>query len=113
MNALLRAKSQDLRQANKILSRRHRAKGARLQNRGKITIEEVRDLIDQMDIDTQFVAELSTREYLGDSRTLREADNGIGEDATNMHPEEIISRHIPELSACSLYCAIVLSENID
>ncbi|TVY62375.1 hypothetical protein Focb16_v004072 [Fusarium oxysporum f. sp. cubense] len=57
--ALMRAEIQDLRQANEILSRRRRAKRTRLQNRGKMTIEEGRDLTDQIDIDTQVVAELS------------------------------------------------------
>ncbi|KAG6989045.1 Tigger transposable element-derived protein 1 [Fusarium oxysporum f. sp. conglutinans] len=57
--ALMRAEIQDLRQANEILSRRRRAKRTRLQNRGKMTVEEGRDLTDQIDIDTQVVAELS------------------------------------------------------
>src|SRR6476660_9375197 len=56
-NALLRAENQDLRQANEILSRRRRAKRTRLQNRGKMTVEEGRDLTDEMDVDTQVVAE--------------------------------------------------------
>ena len=57
--ALMRAEIQDLRQANEILSRRRRAKRTRLQHRGKMTVEEGRDLTDQIDIDTQVVAELS------------------------------------------------------
>jgi hypothetical protein len=57
--ALMRAEIQDLRQANEILSRRRRAKRTRLQNRGKMTAEEGRNLTDQIDIDTQVVAELS------------------------------------------------------
>jgi hypothetical protein len=58
-NALLEARVRDLEEANEILSRRRRVKRTRLQNRGKMTIEEGRDLIDQIDIDTQVVAELS------------------------------------------------------
>jgi hypothetical protein len=57
--ALLRAEVQDFRQANEILSRRRRAKRTRLQNGGVLTIEEGRDLIDQMAVDTQVAAELS------------------------------------------------------
>jgi hypothetical protein len=57
--ALLRAEVQDLRQTNEILSRRRRAKRTRLQNGGVLTIEEGRDLTDQMDVDTQVAAELS------------------------------------------------------
>jgi hypothetical protein len=57
--ALMRAEIQDLRQANEILSRRRRTKRIRLQNRGKMTVEQGRDLTDQIDIDTQVVAELS------------------------------------------------------
>jgi len=57
--ALLRAEVRDLRQANETLSRRRRAKRTRLQNRGKMTVEEGRGLINQMDIDTQVVAESS------------------------------------------------------
>jgi hypothetical protein len=69
--ALMRAEIQDLREANEILSRRRRAKRTRLQNRGKMTIEEGRDLIDQMDIDTQVVAESSSSGGQGSSARLR------------------------------------------
>jgi hypothetical protein len=58
-NAIPEARVRDLEEANEILSRRRRAKRTRLQNRGKMTIDEGRDLIDQMDIDMQVVAELS------------------------------------------------------
>jgi hypothetical protein len=58
-NALLRAEVQDLRQANEILSRRRRAKRTRLQRRGVMTVEEGRQAINQMDGDTQVVAESS------------------------------------------------------
>ena len=70
-NALLRAENQDLRQANEILSRRRRAKRTRLQNRGKMTIGEGQDLIDQIDIDTQVVAELSKSGGQGSSARPR------------------------------------------
>ena len=65
--ALLRAKVQDLRQANETLSRRRRAKRTRLQDRGNMTIEEGRNQIDQMDVDTQIVAESSRRSGQGTS----------------------------------------------
>src|SRR6478752_6051349 len=65
--ALLAAENRDLRQANEILSRRRRAKRTRLQNRGSMTIQEGQDLIDQMDVDTQVVAESSRRGGKGSS----------------------------------------------
>ena len=57
--ALLTAENKDLREANKILSRRRRAKRNRLQKRGVMTVEEGRQVIDQMDVDAQVVAESS------------------------------------------------------
>jgi hypothetical protein len=66
---LMRAEIQDLRQANEILSRRRREKRTRLQNRGKMTVEEGRDLTDQIDIDMQVVAELSKSG--GQGRSMR------------------------------------------
>jgi hypothetical protein len=55
--ALLRAELQDVRQANETLSRRRRAKRTRLQKGGAITVKEGRQAIDQIDDDTQVVAE--------------------------------------------------------
>ena len=57
--ALLTAEVKDLREANEILSRRRRAKRTRLQRRGGMTVEERRQAINQMDGDTQVVAESS------------------------------------------------------
>ncbi|KAF4451962.1 hypothetical protein F53441_5134 [Fusarium austroafricanum] len=57
--ALLRAELQDVRQANETLSRRRRAKKTRLQKGGAMTVEEGRRAIDQIDGDTQVVAEWS------------------------------------------------------
>lgn len=54
--AILGAEVHDLRQSNESLSRRHKAKRTRLQNRGEMTIGEGRDLIDQMDLDTQVIS---------------------------------------------------------
>ena len=68
---LLRAEVQDLRQANETLSRRRRAKRTRLQDRGNMTIEEGRNQIDQMDVDTQIVAESSRRSGQGTSARPR------------------------------------------
>ena len=56
---LLRGEVQDLRQANEILSRRRRAKRTRLQKGGVMTVQEASQVIDQMDINTQVVAESS------------------------------------------------------
>ncbi|KAJ0124110.1 Uncharacterized protein HZ326_31474, partial [Fusarium oxysporum f. sp. albedinis] len=58
-NALLRAGLREVREANEILSRRRRAKRIRLQKGGMMTVGEARDLIDQMDVDMQVVAESS------------------------------------------------------
>ncbi|KAJ0127325.1 Uncharacterized protein HZ326_29573 [Fusarium oxysporum f. sp. albedinis] len=56
---LLRNEVRNLRDANEILSRRRRAKRTRLKKGGAITIQEVSQVIDQMDVDIQVVAELS------------------------------------------------------
>jgi hypothetical protein len=69
--ALLRAENRELRQANEILSRRRRAKRTRLQNRGSMTIQEGQDLIDQMDVDTQVLAESSRSGGQGSSARPR------------------------------------------
>ncbi|KAM5529819.1 hypothetical protein BFJ63_vAg17750 [Fusarium oxysporum f. sp. narcissi] len=69
--ALLVAENRDLRQANEILSQRRREKRTRLQNRGSMTIQEGQDLIDQMDVDTQVVAESSRRGGKGSSAQPR------------------------------------------
>ncbi|RYC79608.1 hypothetical protein BFJ63_vAg17509 [Fusarium oxysporum f. sp. narcissi] len=69
--ALLEAENRELRQANEILSRRHRAKRTRLRNRGSMTIQEGRDLIDQMDVDIQVMAESSRSGGQGSSARPR------------------------------------------
>ncbi|ENH67784.1 hypothetical protein FOC1_g10001255 [Fusarium oxysporum f. sp. cubense race 1] len=56
---LLRNEVRNLRDANEILSRRRRAKRTRLQKGGAMTAEEASQVIDQMDVDAQVVAELS------------------------------------------------------
>ncbi|KAM5529679.1 hypothetical protein BFJ63_vAg16464 [Fusarium oxysporum f. sp. narcissi] len=56
---LLRAEVRNLRDANEILSRRRRAKRTRLQKGGAMTVEDASQVIDQMDVDTQVVAESS------------------------------------------------------
>jgi hypothetical protein len=70
-NVLLEARVKELEEANEILSRRRRAKRTRLQNRGKMTIGEGQSQIDQIDIDTQVVAELSRSGGQGRSEGLR------------------------------------------
>ncbi|KAM6509943.1 hypothetical protein FALCPG4_19040 [Fusarium falciforme] len=57
--ALLKSENQILRQANETLSKRRRAKRTRLQNRGKMTIDEGREAIDQINVHTQVQAESS------------------------------------------------------
>ncbi|EMT73749.1 hypothetical protein FOC4_g10000808 [Fusarium odoratissimum] len=57
--ALLEAENRELREANDMLSRRRRAKKTRLQNRGSLLIQEGQDLIDQMDVSMQVLAESS------------------------------------------------------
>jgi hypothetical protein len=59
--ALLEAEIRDLREANEILSRRRREKKKRLRDGGTMTIGEGQASIDQMDVDTQVVAESSRR----------------------------------------------------
>lgn len=56
--ALLKTENQMLRQSNEALSKRRMAKRRRLQNRGKMTVDEGREAIDQKDIDVQIAAEL-------------------------------------------------------
>ncbi|KAJ3545561.1 hypothetical protein NM208_g2452 [Fusarium decemcellulare] len=56
---LLRNELRNVREANEILSRRRRAKRNRLQKRGVMRVEEGRQVIDQMDVDAQVVAESS------------------------------------------------------
>jgi hypothetical protein len=56
---LLRSELRNLRDANEILSRRRRIKRTRLQKGGVMTVEEASQIIDQMDVDTQVVAESS------------------------------------------------------
>ena len=45
--ALLKAENQNLREANKTLSKRRRAKKTRIRLRGLLTIDEARDILDQ------------------------------------------------------------------
>ncbi|KAK7592451.1 hypothetical protein V3481_007069 [Fusarium oxysporum f. sp. vasinfectum] len=75
--ALLRSENQILRQSNETLSKRRRAKKTRLRNGGKMTIDEGREAISQMDIDTQGVAELSRSGDRGGSARLKESRCGI------------------------------------
>jgi hypothetical protein len=56
---LLRDQVRNLKEANKILSRRRRQKRTRLQKGGTITVQEASQVIDQMDVDSQVVAESS------------------------------------------------------
>ena len=50
--ALVEARLKNLKEANRILSRRRRAKKTRLQKGGTITVEEALQVIDQMDVNT-------------------------------------------------------------
>jgi hypothetical protein len=57
--ALVEARLKDLEQTNKIISRRRRGKRTRLQKGGVIRVQDALQIIDQMDVDTQVVAESS------------------------------------------------------
>jgi hypothetical protein len=57
--ALVEAENRELREANDMLSRRRRAKRTRLQNRGRMLIQEGQGLIDQIDVSMQVLAESS------------------------------------------------------
>jgi hypothetical protein len=56
---LLRDQVRNLEEANAILSRRRRAKRTRLQKGGAMTVQEALQSIDQIDVNTQVVAESS------------------------------------------------------
>jgi hypothetical protein len=75
-NALLRFENRDPRRANETLSRRRRAKRARLQKRGRMTVEQGRAAIDQIDVDTQIVAESSRSGGQGESARPKERRYG-------------------------------------
>ncbi|KAM5527928.1 transposase [Fusarium oxysporum f. sp. phaseoli] len=74
---LLPGQVQDLQQANEVLSRRRRARRTRLQERGVMTLEEGRQVIDQMDVDAQVVAESSRSGGQGRSARPRVRHCGI------------------------------------
>jgi hypothetical protein len=56
---LVKARLKDVEQANEILSRRRRAKRTRLQKGRTMTIQEASQVIDQIDVNRQVVAESS------------------------------------------------------
>jgi len=58
-SVLLRSELRKSREANEIVGRRRRAKRTRLQKGGTMTVQETSQVIDQMDVDTQVVAESS------------------------------------------------------
>jgi hypothetical protein len=64
---LIEAKNQELQEANAVLSRRKRGKRTRLQDSGNMTVGIGQDQIDQIDVDTQVVAELSRSRGRGKS----------------------------------------------
>ena len=74
---LLESEVKNLRQSNEALSRRRRAKRTRLQDRGKMTVDEAREAIDQMDVDIQVRAESSRSGGRGRSARPKEARCGI------------------------------------
>jgi hypothetical protein len=69
---LLTAENRELRREIEALSRRRRAKRTRLQKGGVLTVREGQELIDQMDVDTQVVAESSRSGGRGSSARPRE-----------------------------------------
>jgi hypothetical protein len=70
--ALLRSEVEVLRQSNEALSKRRRAKRRRLQNRGKMTVDEGREAINQIDVDAQVAAESSRSGGRGESARGKE-----------------------------------------
>jgi hypothetical protein len=56
---LMRAELKDLRTANKVLSKRQRAKKTRLQAGGSLSIQEAEDLIAEKDVGEQLKVETS------------------------------------------------------
>jgi hypothetical protein len=74
---LLSAENRELRQANEALSRRRRAKRTRLQKGGVLTVGGGQELIDQIDVNTQVVAESSRSGGQGSSARPRERHCGI------------------------------------
>jgi hypothetical protein len=56
---LIRSELRNLREGNEIISRRRRAKRTRLQKGGTMTVQEASQVIDQIDVDKQVVAESS------------------------------------------------------
>jgi hypothetical protein len=64
---LIEAENRELREANAVLSRRKRGKRTRLQDSGNMTVGIGQDQIDQIDVDTQVVAELSRSRGRGKS----------------------------------------------
>jgi hypothetical protein len=75
--ALLESEVKDLREANAILSRRRRGKKKRLRNGGTMTIDEGQASIDQIEVDSQVVAESSRRGGQGRSSQPRPRRCGI------------------------------------
>ncbi|KAJ3539819.1 hypothetical protein NM208_g5337 [Fusarium decemcellulare] len=67
---LLRRELRNVREASEILSRRRRAKRTRLQKGGILTVQEASQVIDQMDVDAQVVAESSRSGGRGRSSRL-------------------------------------------
>jgi hypothetical protein len=74
--ALVEARLKHLEQQNEIVGRRRRAKRTRLQKGGVITVEEASQVIDQMDVDTQVVAESSRGS--GQGRSVRPGNRRCG-----------------------------------
>jgi hypothetical protein len=69
---LLTAENQSLRREIEALSRRRRAKRTQSQKAGVLTVGEGQELIDQIDVNTQVVAESSRRGGQGSSARPRE-----------------------------------------
>jgi hypothetical protein len=69
---LLTAENQELRREIEALSRRRRAKRTRLQKEGVLTVGGGQELIDQIDVNTQVVAESSRSGGQGSSARPRE-----------------------------------------
>jgi hypothetical protein len=90
---LLRDQVRNLEEANRILSRRRRAKRTRLQKGGSITVQDASQVIDQMDVNTQVVAELSRSG--GRGRSIRPGVRRCGICGNTGHNARTCQEHIP------------------
>jgi hypothetical protein len=85
--ALLRARVEELEEANSTLSKRRRAKKTRIRNGGTLSTEEAKDLIEQRALKDQLRSEKRQKraQKQGPSRATRRCRNcrGLGHTSNN------------------------------